>query len=259
LSVDASHARVQVSEGTVLAELGDQRLQLTAPQAAITIAGRLVSVNVRTVLIDLGKSSQTTGVVNGQHWNNFAPNDAQPGTVEPDDAAPDLANLKFTDSTDSGIDFDFTAYDSQNQGIGAADWAADFTGLFGYPISATRDNFFIYGRSTTFIFSNLRTDGTLYDLTVFGAIDPAVRVRPDAVVRAGAIESSYNANAPGQALLTGLRPDPSGRIVFTVGALDGTGCHVNVITLTEVSATPDADPTDRSRSVKPSPTVKEIR
>lgn len=209
------------------------------------LLGLCATAQAKTIFIDLGKNTQTTGVVNGDTWNNFAPNNGTGGgTVDPADATPDVPNLLFSDGVNSGIDFDLTGtLSSNNQGIGGADWTQDFSGSFGYPVSATRDMFFVHRTETnTFTFSDLLTDGTRYTLTVFGAFNPATADRPLTIINAGGADKSYDPNSPGEVTFANLLPDVSGMITFTARTAGSTSSdygHISVITLAEASAVPE--------------------
>lgn len=229
--------RVSVLEGVVVAEFGAQRAMLTAPMTACVMAGRLLVTDTRSVRIDLGRRGQETGIVAAQTWNNFSPNTGSAaGIVEAHDAEPDLPALRYVDGAASGIDFDLSdtpgsAAARLNQGVGSADWPEDFSQAFGYPVSATRDMFYMR-QPIAFTFSNLRTDGTLYDLTIFGAIQID---RPNTVIQVNGVEKHYDPNTPGQVVFTNLRPDAEGRLRLTARREgdDGYG-HISVITLTEL-------------------------
>lgn len=196
----------------------------------------------RTILIDLGKSTDafTTDTPDDttDTWNNFNP--VAGGTnsaINP--GAGTLTNMAFSDGVTSNVDFALTAGYSGGQGIGAADWSDDFSGTVGYPVSATRDTFYANALNpgvVEFTFSDLDTDGTVYDLSVFGALDPSIGDRPNTIIRVNGVDMTYDPNDPGQVTFTDLLPDINGQITFSVYRANSTGAaHINVVTLTAVT------------------------
>jgi len=192
--------------------------------------------SAQTILIDIGKTSEETSLTG---WNNYAfvANDR----VNAGDADAGIDNLVFSDGSASSIDFALTANSKGNeQGIAGADWSDDFSGTFGYPVSATRDSLFVFADSNgintaTFSFSGLETDGTLYEVTVFGAFDPNLADRPPTNITIAGSTQSYDPNTPGEVTFTNLQPNGSGDISFTVASANTSGpAFISVVSLTTI-------------------------
>lgn len=206
----------------------------------LTIAMFAGSAHAKAILIDLGKSTAafTTDTPDdtADTWNNFAP--VAGGTnsaINP--GAGSLTDMLFSDGGASSIDFGLTAGFSGGQGIGAADWSDDFSGAFGYPVSATRDTFYANANLpgvVEFTFSDLDPTAR-YDLTVFGALDPNVGARPSTIIQVNGVDMAYDPNDPGQVTFLNLAADLNGEITFSVRRANTTAAaHVNVVTLTVV-------------------------
>ncbi|QNN23915.1 hypothetical protein HED60_17115 [Planctomycetales bacterium ZRK34] len=206
---------------------------------ADVIAAPVIPAN--TILIDLGKSTTAftteTPDDSAETWNNFAPvAGGTNGAISAGASGTSLTNLKYADGSDSGAGFALTTASSGFQGIGGADWDKDFSDLTGFPVSATRDTFYsnvTADDANIFTFSNLLTDGSVYKLTVFGALDPDVGARPDTIIQVNGVDMSYDPNGPGLVTFSGLLPDINGEIKFSVRRANSTAAaHVNVVTLT---------------------------
>jgi hypothetical protein len=211
----------------------------------IALGPVLSAADAATILIDLGKSTEAftteTPADSADTWNNFAPvAGGTNGAINAGDGS--LTDLQYADGTTSAVDFGLTAGFAGGQGIGAADWTDDFSGTFGYPVSATRDTFYANANLpgvVEFTFSDLATDGTRYDLTVFGALTGSAR--PNTIIRVGAVDMAYDPNDPGEVTFTNLLPDVSGNLSFSVRRADSSAAaaHINVVTLSEVAAIPE--------------------
>lgn len=214
----------------------NSKLRLPCTSFACALLAGAPLASAQTILIDIGKTTQETALTG---WNNYA--FVTDDRVNAGDADAGIDNLVYSDGTGSSIDFTLTANSKGNeQGIAGADWNQDFSGTFGYPVSATRDAMFVFASASgintaTFSFSGLETDGTLYEVTVFGAFDPNLANRPPTNITIAGSTQSYDPNDPGQVTFTNLLPNGSGEISFTVASSSTSGpAFISVVSLTTI-------------------------
>ncbi len=201
------------------------------------------------VLIDFGQngSLSNTDALAGDAWNNAA------AAGGPDFGSianfPTITDAVASDGAATAIDFDLVSVANPpvadpiggKVGIGGADFPADASAT-GFDQTATRDTMFVLTEgndiSAEFTLSGLKTDGTTYDLDMFGAL-PADRA--DTLFTVNGQTKSYDPenNTSSVASFEDLLPDANGDIVitfeadFVAGGSFAQG-HWNALRVTEV-------------------------
>jgi len=190
------------------------------------------------MLIDFGKIGQETTTYDGKTWNNVA--DSPGAITTPQDL---LTNAVTTGGALTALDLHVLNPPSAGFGIGQSNTDNDATGL-GYLHSASRDQMYITAGwgPVAFELRELATDGTTYDLTMFGTLDAGDNRTSEWTVGGVPQTLDVGGNTTQVVTFAGLLPDANGTIAISYDHHAAGAGGSGVWSVLGITATPIPEP-----------------